>query len=107
MQKNLDGSLNMLLKRIAEQYQLDLVAVFENDDLGMTMTNYYADSYSFYEKSVFPKTNLAVELLKPGEYTIITQDVFQERDIPRNRSLSEKRSSAGYGEAFFGGGGKI
>lgn len=79
--KNLDGSLNMLLKRIAEQYQLDLVAVFENDDLGMTMTNYYADSYSFYEKSVFPKTNPAVELLKPGEYTIITQDVFQERDI--------------------------
>ena len=30
--KNLDGSLNMLLKRISERYDLDLVMVFEYND---------------------------------------------------------------------------
>ena len=31
--KNLDGSLNMLLKKIADRYDLDFVAVFEEDEV--------------------------------------------------------------------------
>lgn len=79
--KNLDGSLNMLLKRILEQYQLDLVAVFENNDIAqtMTMTNYYATKYSFYEKSVFPNEDSLIEDLRPGDYKIITQEAFKDR----------------------------
>jgi diguanylate cyclase (GGDEF)-like protein len=79
--KNLDGSLNMLLKRLAEQYQLDLVTVFENDALHktMTMTNYFGSDYNFYEESVFTEIHPTVNELQPGNYVIIDQDAFTDR----------------------------
>lgn len=55
--KNIDGSLNMLLNRITERYQLDLVMVFEDntENDGMVMTNYFGNNFSFYGKSAFQR----------------------------------------------------
>ena len=78
--KNIDGSLNMLLNRITDRYQLDLVMVFEDstDNDGMVMTNYFGKRYSFYGKSVFPKKSPALKDLQPGDYKVIknTQSNF-------------------------------
>ncbi len=67
--RNIDGSLNMLLKRIAERFGLDLVAIFEADSHGenLLLTNYYSKKYNFYEKSLFPKTNPQLESAPFGE----------------------------------------
>ncbi len=67
--RNIDGSLNMLLKRIAERFSLDLVAIFEEDQYGknLLLTNYYSDTYNFYEKSLFPKTNPQLDSAAVGE----------------------------------------
>lgn len=78
--KDLDGSLNMLLKRIAERYKLDFVAVFENDhpDKMMTMTNCYAPDYDFYDKSIFPRINAKIENLMPGDFVILDSEEVEE-----------------------------
>ena len=54
--RNIDGSLNMLLKHIAERMKLDLVGVFEHaaDAPEMVLTNYYSSRYSYYDKTTFP-----------------------------------------------------
>lgn len=54
--KNLDGSLNMLLKRTAKRLGLDLLAVFENKDsrAESVMTNYYSSVFSFFDKCTVP-----------------------------------------------------
>lgn len=67
--KNLDGSLNMLLKQIAQRYQLDLVAVLENSAAGeeMSMNNYYSEMFHFYDKVVFPRLSAEIEAMKPGD----------------------------------------
>ena len=71
--KNIDGSLNMLLNRITDRYQLDLVMVFEDnlENDGMVMTNYFGKNYSFYGKSAFPKKSPALKDLQPGDYRMI------------------------------------
>lgn len=71
--KNIDGSLNMLLNRITDRYQLDLVMVFEDnlENDGMVMTNYFGKNYSFYGKSAFPKKSPALKDLQPGDYRVI------------------------------------
>lgn len=71
--KNIDGSLNMLLNRITERYQLDLVMVFEDntENDGMVMTNYFGNNFSFYGKSAFPKKSPSLKELQPGEYMIV------------------------------------
>lgn len=80
--KNIDGSLNMLLNRITERYQLDLVMVFEDHtfDHSMVMTNYYGKNYSFYGKSVFPVKGNILKNMQPGEYRVIqnTKNHFSE-----------------------------
>lgn len=67
--KNLDGSLNMLLKRIAQRYQLDLVAVLENSAASteMTMNNCYSEVFHFYDKVVFPRLSEEIDAMKPGD----------------------------------------
>ena len=54
--RNIDGSLNMLLKHIAERMELELVGVFEHaaDAPKMVLTNYYSSRYSYYDKTTFP-----------------------------------------------------
>jgi diguanylate cyclase (GGDEF)-like protein/PAS domain S-box-containing protein len=76
--KNLDGSLNQLLKQIAERYQLDFVAIVENSllDTATIMTNYYTADGEFYDKMLFSEMHPIVENLAPGEYTILTQQQF-------------------------------
>lgn len=75
--RDLDGSLNLLLKRIAERYHLDMVAVMENaeDDSGMVMTNYYSNVFSFYDRSFIPGMHPMIKELKPGEYLIFDPQI--------------------------------
>lgn len=63
----------MLLNRITERYQLDLVMVFEDntENDGMVMTNYFGNNFSFYGKSAFPKKSPSLKELQPGEYMIV------------------------------------
>lgn len=74
--KNLEGSLNMLLKKIADRYELDFVAVFENDadEERLTMTNYYARRKMIANDKLFDKMHVTNQQLKPGEYMILTHD---------------------------------
>lgn len=74
--KNLDGSLNMLLKRISERYELDLIVLFEDsqDGKGAILTNYYGEEYSFYAKSIFPIADSRIRELPPGETVVLTND---------------------------------
>ena len=71
--RNLDGSLNMLLKRIAERYHLEMVAVLEHNDsrTESVMTNYYSNVFSFYDKStILLQKDSVTELLLPGDYAV-------------------------------------
>lgn len=63
--RNIDGSLNMLLKHIGDRFKLDLVAIFENsiNNQDMVMTNYYSERFSYYDRTTFP---LAAELESIG-----------------------------------------
>lgn len=73
--RNLEGSLNMLLKRIAERYDLDLVAVFEHNDskTESVMTNYYGSEYLFYAKSSIPiQKDSDIDKVQPGNYGVFT-----------------------------------
>ncbi|MCM1105613.1 MAG: diguanylate cyclase [Blautia sp.] len=74
--RNLDGSLNMLLRRIAERYGLDLVLLLENREEGneAVLTNYYGKNYEFYEKSVIPLSSPHIRELTAGAYTIFTSE---------------------------------
>lgn len=67
--RNIDGSLNMLLKRILERFHLDLVAIFEEDadKKNLVLSNYYSDKFHFFEKSLFPKTNEELEYATAGQ----------------------------------------
>lgn len=67
--RNIDGSLNMLLKRISDRFNLDLVAIFEIDPSGnnLLLSNYYSEKFNFYEKSLFPKTSKQLEDVSVGE----------------------------------------
>lgn len=90
--RDLDGSLNLLLKRIAERYHLDMVAVMENaeDDSGMVMTNYYSNVFSFYDRSFIPGMHPMLKELKPGEYLIFDPQIAGIA-LPPEDSLSKSK----------------
>jgi diguanylate cyclase (GGDEF)-like protein len=110
--KNLDGSLNQLLKQIAERYQLDFVALVENSllDTATIMTNYYTIDGEFYDKMLFSEMHPMVENLAPGEYTILTQQQFLGLDKlnvdkkKRNSMLFKDPFSAVIGKFEYVGG---
>jgi diguanylate cyclase (GGDEF)-like protein/PAS domain S-box-containing protein len=91
--RDLDGSLNLLLKRIAERYHLDMVAVMENaeDDSGMMMTNYYSNVFSFYDRSFIQGMHPMLKDLKPGEHLIFDPQIA-EIDPPPEDSLKESKA---------------
>lgn len=68
--KNIDGSLNMLLNRITERYQLDLVMVFEDntENDGMVMTNYFGNNFSFMGKVRFKEKSFTKGTTARGVY---------------------------------------
>jgi diguanylate cyclase (GGDEF)-like protein len=66
--RNIDGSLNMLLQRIAARFDLELVAVFENvTEQTEELTNYHSSCYTLYNKMVFPRTGASWDGKKPGD----------------------------------------
>ena len=98
--RDLDGSLNLLLKRIAERYHLDMVAVMENaeDDSGMVMTNYYSNVFSFYDRSFIPGMHPMLKKLKPGEYLIFDPQidgiVLPPQDSRRESKVENNNNTA-------------
>lgn len=71
--KNMDGSMNMLLKRIAERYQLDAVLLFEEREMEQTvvLTNSYADKEIHNGRTVYPRLDFLKEELKPGSHVVL------------------------------------
>ena len=81
--KNMDGSMNMLLKRIAERYQLDAVLLFEEQDAEnkVVLTNSYANNDIYNERTVYAKLDFNQEGLEPGNYMVINSrhlDTYNE-----------------------------
>lgn len=74
--KNLEGSLNMLLKKIADRYDLDFVAVFEEDEVEehLTMTNYFARRKLITDNRIFAKMHMENVRIKPGQCVILTHE---------------------------------
>lgn len=74
--KNLEGSLNMLLKKIADRYDLDFVAVFENDaeEEQLTLTNYYARRNLITNERIFHKLYMENIQIKPGQCAVLTHE---------------------------------
>lgn len=70
--KNMDGSMNILLKRIAERYQLDAVLLFEEQETEdrVMLTNSYANNDVYNERTVYAKLNEKSKL-QPGSYMVI------------------------------------
>lgn len=70
--KNMDGSMNILLKRIAERYQLDAVLLFEEQETEdrVMLTNSYANNDVYNERTVYAKLN-GRSKLQPGSYMVI------------------------------------
>lgn len=66
--RNIDGSLNMLLRRIAAHFRLELVAIFEYKEYPLaTMTNYYSEEYHYYDNVDVIWDEPEFDELKPGE----------------------------------------
>jgi diguanylate cyclase (GGDEF)-like protein len=66
--KNIDGSLNLLLQRIAMRFGFELVALFENvTEQTEELTNYYSSCYNLYNRMIFPKTCASWGDKKPGD----------------------------------------
>ncbi len=72
--KNLDGSLNMLLERIAKRYRLAMVAILEwNQEAGVfSPSNYYSDSFDLPSKMTFKSVPKELEGLEPGQCASLT-----------------------------------
>ena len=70
--RNIDGSLNMLLKQTANRYKLGYIAIYEEheDKKHVVLTNYYSDLVSFYTKTVFDKTSPQIDNAESGEIII-------------------------------------
>jgi diguanylate cyclase (GGDEF)-like protein/PAS domain S-box-containing protein len=62
--RNIDGSLNLLVKNISDRFHLDFIGVFEHSAhvQEMVLTNYYSRTFSFYDRTTFPRGSLAQEL---------------------------------------------
>lgn len=93
--KNLEGSLNMLLKKIADRYELDFVAVFENDaeEEHLTLTNYFARRKLITDQKMFDKLHMANTQLKPGHCMILThQQLLKAGHVYPNEDDVEVKS---------------
>ncbi|MCD7708372.1 MAG: diguanylate cyclase [Clostridiales bacterium] len=79
--RNLDVSMNMLLKRTAEKYDIDLIMLFECDEEKneLVMTNYAGGDYSFYDRSTLTLTSQMLKDMEPGTYKVIRDTEFPER----------------------------
>lgn len=95
--RNIDGSLNLLLKRIAERFRLDLVTLFENksDQQTMTLTNYYSDIFCFYENAEFPRSDPEIEEMEPGDLTVLHRDCTIDENMLHLLLNEDKRKLAG------------
>lgn len=94
--KNLEGSLNMLLKNIADRYELDFVAVFENDDEEehMVMTNCYTTRKLITNQTVFTRRHFSDKQLKPGQCMILTHDqLVKEGHVYPNEDDAEVKAN--------------
>lgn len=78
--KNLDGSLNMLLQRIADRYHLALVAILEwqQEKGAYAVSNYYSDSFALPEEMSFKNFPKELKQLEPGECTVLTMRQMAE-----------------------------
>ena len=78
--KNLDGSLNMLLERIAKRYRLAMVAILEwNQEAGVfSPSNYYSDSFDLPSKMTFKSVPEELEGLEPGQCASLTMRQMAE-----------------------------
>lgn len=87
--KDIDGSMNMLLKRIAERYQLDAVSVYEEQEMAQTieLTNFYAEKGLYSERTIYPKLDFLREALQPDGYVILNSHQLQESAERKNSVL--------------------
>ncbi len=86
--KNMDGSMNMLLKRICERYQLDSVLLFEDQPMEQTiiLTNAYANEGMYSERTVYPRLDfLKDELFTDGYVVLSNRDL--EVDEEKKQSV--------------------
>lgn len=100
--RNIDGSLNMLLKRIATRFEFDHVLLFENvpNQNYMILSNYQSESLSFYDKSTFKKDPLVhggetindLQMISEDQAknSTILKDVFEEnkKEMPEGISVA-------------------
>ncbi len=69
--RNIDGSLNLLLKHIASKWELDLVCIFENQqNHTMVLTNYNSEVFSFYEKTLFKSNVKEIETAEAEDLSL-------------------------------------
>lgn len=79
--RNIDGSINMLLKKICTKYHLDSVLVFEymDGDKNMVLTNQYSETNEFYHRMKFERTNENLNNIENGSIAV---------EIQKNQSLA-------------------
>lgn len=67
--KNSEASLNMLLQKLSNEYNLTMVAVCEetDDTNSFTLSNYYSNALSFYEKVVFADNVEIIKEIQEGD----------------------------------------
>lgn len=96
--KNLEGSFNMLLKNIADRYELDFVAVFENDedDEHVRMTNYYAGGKIFSNHAMYDRRRLAGVQMRPGECMVLTNEQLEKPDNTMHENGAEKEENIAF-----------
>ncbi|MDD6480965.1 MAG: EAL domain-containing protein [Lachnospiraceae bacterium] len=82
--RNLDVSLNMILKRLAEYLSLDFVMLFDNSlvDETMTLSDFYSDKVTDLKNRVFSRNIPEVEALEAGNYTLLTHRQIRNIDLP-------------------------
>jgi diguanylate cyclase (GGDEF)-like protein len=90
--RNIDGSLNLLLQRIAARFDLELVALFENvTKQTEELTNYYSSCYTLYSKMVFPKTSADWNGKKPGDLIFLDRvKVLNINDLHQDGNAEKK-----------------
>lgn len=78
--KNLDGSLNMLLERIAQRYHLGLVAILEwqQKKKAYIVSNYYSDIFELPQEMSFRNIPREVKQLELGDCTVLTMRQMAE-----------------------------
>ena len=78
--KNQEASMNMLLKRIAERFDLRFVGIFEDDSERRiaTMTNHYHETVVLPDNIEIPMSDDTVNGLADGEYLVIKNSLITE-----------------------------